>query len=232
MPLVLGLFDWIMVAVLVLVMSGAALLIAIVLLRRHVASELEILQSQLSRLERRLPRPERQNSGTQTLPRTPVPHERAQSPPPQLSPERTAMSASETPSPVVQRTMETLTQDAAAALASLDAFRRFAQKEGGTGYTVSPGAQRGDPITGGDPVSAADLWAIPFEDTLLFFPGYNLRRTQSSLLADAGRMARDRLGWLFDIEAGEQLLAFKPAIRRSDEHVERGSLTLPFDERL
>ncbi len=124
--------------------------------------------------------------------------------------------------------METLTQDAAAALASLDAFRRFAQAEGGSGFVVAPGSQSCQPVSGNDPVSASDLWAVPFEGGALYFPGYNLRRSQSALLADAGRMARDRLGWLFDIEAGEQLAAFKPAFQRPGEDLERGLLTLPF----
>ncbi len=223
MTLVLGTLDWVVVLTLVLIVSGVALAAAIVLSRRHADQELLGVRSQLRLLEQRLAGLERQKPVAQLTPPLAVPVHR---PPPAL-PERPEWNPPAAQPPAVERTVDTLTRDAAAALTSLKAYQAFAQAEGGSGFVVGPGSQSCQPVIGNDPVSASDVWAVPFEDGHLYFPGWNLRRTQSALLADAGRSARDRLGWLFEIVAGEQLAASRPAYQRSGEQLERGLLTMP-----
>ena len=220
MTLVLGTFDWVLLVLLVLIVSGATLAIARMQARRHAGDAVLGLRTQMGRLDQRLALIERRLAEVQSPPVTaatlphPAPEQPSRHPP--------AVQPSDT-----ERTVETLTRDAAAALSSLDAYRAFARTEGGSGFVVEPGSRACQRVGGSDPVSASDLWAVPFEDGYLYYPGWNLRRTQSALLADAGRAARDRLGWLFDIEAGEQLAATRPALQRPGRTLERGVLTMP-----
>lgn len=115
---------------------------------------------------------------------------------------------------------------AAAALADRDTFRNFVDRHGGTGHVLQPGG--GAPTTS-ESEFYADLWAISCPGGMLVYPGYNLRRTQSSLVADSGRVAEERLGWLYDIETGSSLRAIRPAMVATDWSVtRRGVLQVPF----
>lgn len=121
-----------------------------------------------------------------------------------------------------------LTREALAALDSVAAFRRFAGAVGGNGLMLRGPGEAPEWITGSDPASTADLWAVEHAGQWLIYPGYGLRRAQSALLADAGRVARDRLDWMFEIRTGDQLAAEKPAVMAADgQVVERGRLRLP-----
>lgn len=107
---------------------------------------------------------------------------------------------------------------AALALGDFASFRSFTAKYPGTNFFLSlrPNGSM-EPVSGPDAESTGDLWAIRDGTTLLVYPGFNLRRSQSSLVADAGRLARDRLDWLFEIQSGAQLGALRPARVRSDD---------------
>lgn len=115
---------------------------------------------------------------------------------------------------------------AAAALADRESFRAFAERHGGTGHVLG---QDGSAPATPDAGFSADLWAIPCPDGLRIYPGYNLRRTQSSLVADSGRLAEERLAWLYEIETGPSLRAIRPAVVAKDWSVmTRGVLQVPF----
>ena len=223
----LELLDWLVVALVALGTSGAALAVAVVSARRHADRHERKLRQRVEVLERDVIALRRQGAVQQVF---------TQAAPSRGSP-TLAVSETHAWSPampaaasitVARRSMEGLTRDAAAALASLDAFRRFAAAEGGNGFVLVQGSPQCEPVTASDPVSAADLWAVELEGATLYFPGFNLRRTQSALLADAGRPAQDRLGWVFTIEAGDQLVAYRPAVQRPGQELERGLLALPF----
>ena len=104
-----------------------------------------------------------------------------------------------------------LAEEAARALATQDAFREFVRRRGGQGYSLKGGADSVEPVADPDGALAADLWVIEELGARLVFPGWNLLRSQSSLLADAGRVARERLGWLYAFETGEAMRALVPA---------------------
>lgn len=111
---------------------------------------------------------------------------------------------------------------AASALADRDSFRVFVERHGGTGYSLRQGAATPIPS---DSDGNADLWAIACPEGMHIYPGYNLRRTQSSLVADSGRVAEQRLGFLFDIETGSSLRAIRPALVANDwSMIRRGTL--------
>jgi hypothetical protein len=125
--------------------------------------------------------------------------------------------------------LEEITAQAAAALGSLATFREFTQRCKGRGYILRVGSETADAATGPDDVQVADLWVFEVGDTRLAYPGWNLRRSQSSLLADSGRLARERLGWLYTMQQGEPMQAQKPArVARHDwKVIERGVLLIP-----
>ena len=117
---------------------------------------------------------------------------------------------------------------AEAALTSPEGFRRFAEDWPGLGYTLGQGKPALVPLAASTPASSADIWVVTDGGRRLAFPGFNLRRSQSALLADQGRLAQDRLGWLFTVEAGEQFAARHPAVLNDrNELLHRGVLSVP-----
>ncbi len=148
-------------------------------------------------------------------------------------PVEVALPSTDPPPPSILRaepaSVEDITQQAGRALVSADAFRRFTSLFGGNGMKLQPGADAFDVISSPDALIEADLWAVSHQGEWLLYPGYNLRRSQSALLADSGRLARERLGWLFKLEAGDALAAYQPAVWSAENRlVRRGTLTLPF----
>lgn len=139
-------------------------------------------------------------------------------------PLRPAHMASPTPARPVGD-VERLTADAAAALRSPDSFRAFAAAAGGNGLVLRKDEDGTDPAPSPD---VADLWQVEHGGAWLVFPGFGLARRQALLLGDAGRAAQDSLGWLFEIQRGDQFKAALPAKLSHDGTVkERGVLVLP-----
>lgn len=138
-------------------------------------------------------------------------------------------SASPVPPLPAEPSREHFTERAAAALEDQQSFREFAASSRGSGFLLRAGAEV-EPATGPNADTASDLWIVPDGGSRLVYPGYNLRRSQSALVADAGRLARERLEWLYEVMPGPQLGATRPARVAADDWtvMERGILTVPF----
>lgn len=133
------------------------------------------------------------------------------------------------PEPPARRSREQFSASAAMALQDQQSFREFAASSGGSGFLLRAGAEA-EPSNGPNADTAADLWIVADDDTRLVYPGFNLRRSQSALVADSGRLARERLDWLYDVVSGPQLGATRPARVAAKDWtvIERGVLAVPF----
>lgn len=144
--------------------------------------------------------------------------------PPQPPSGPAAVEYSKPAPPPARRSIATLTREASDGLASVEAFRTFAAASGGSGRML-PELRT---MAAGEDPSCADIWLVPYDDGALVFPGFNLRRVQTSLMADRGRVAQDRLGGLFEITSGVRFEALTPArFAPGGELAQRGQLSLP-----
>jgi hypothetical protein len=123
--------------------------------------------------------------------------------------------------------MEQFLEEAAGALASAAAFNAFAARFRGNGYLLEEGSPSALPIDATP--DRADLHVLTFSDGRLVVPGFKLRRAQGLLTSDEGRAAEAKLGWLFEIEQGQDMRATRGAIVDRDGWTVRrkGRLIVP-----
>lgn len=115
------------------------------------------------------------------------------------------------------------------ALESANSCNRFADEWKATGFGID-----GDGSPSQEPTSSPDrgeILVLAVGGRYVVVPSFNMKRNQGLYTSDAGRAAQTRLGWLFEIERGERLLALEAAEITSDWAViKKGRLALPLEK--
>ena len=128
-----------------------------------------------------------------------------------------------------QLTIDDFHLHAARALRSSPEFKLFTLQYPGTFFMLRTGGISAERVPDAEALSA-DVWAFMYGHQRLIYPAWGLRRVQSGLVADKGRLAEERLGSLFEIVFGEELAAIRPATVEADRWIilNRGVLAVPY----
>lgn len=118
---------------------------------------------------------------------------------------------------------------ASKALESAEACNKFAEANAAYGYGIDgDGRPSREPTL---PPDRGEILVLFHGERCFVVPSFNMKRNQGLYTSDAGRAAQSRLGWLFELQRGEKLLAFEAAeITRNWTVIKKGRLALPLED--
>jgi hypothetical protein len=118
---------------------------------------------------------------------------------------------------------------AAKALESAENCNKIADAYEATGFGIdSDGRPSSEQTLSPD---RGEVLVLRHSRRLFVVPSFNMKRNQGLYTSDAGRAAQSRLGWLFEIQRGERLLALEEAeITDKWEVIKKGRLALPLEK--